>query len=91
MIESRATQVLEIVDMLFSFQELGFEAFESQRYITTLLAKEGFTIEKGIAGIPSFWTANVRLFSGSTIERFLRSHVRRWLHVAQSHGRELAR
>jgi aminobenzoyl-glutamate utilization protein B len=57
MVESRAKQVQEIVDMLFSFQELGFQEFESQRYITTLLAKEGFTIEKGIAGIPSSWTA----------------------------------
>ncbi len=57
MVESRAKQVQEIVDMLFSFQELGFQEFESQRYITTLLAKEGFTIEKGVAGIPSAWTA----------------------------------
>jgi len=57
MVESRAKQVQEIVDMLFSFQELGFQEFESQRYITTLLAKEGFTIEKGVAGMPSSWTA----------------------------------
>ena len=57
MVEARAKQVQEIVDMLFSFQELGFQEFESQRYITTLLAKEGFTIEKGVAGIPSSWTA----------------------------------
>ncbi len=57
MVESRAKQVQEIVDMLFSFQELGFQEFESQRYITTLLAKEGFVIEKGVAGMPSAWTA----------------------------------
>ena len=57
LVEARAKQVQEIVDMLFSFQELGFQEFESQRYITTLLAKEGFTIEKGVAGIPSSWTA----------------------------------
>jgi aminobenzoyl-glutamate utilization protein B len=57
MVESRSKQVQEIVDMLFSFQELGFQEFESQRYITTLLAKEGFTIEKGVAGMPSSWTA----------------------------------
>ncbi len=57
MVEGRAKQVQEIVDMLFSFQELGFQEFETQRYITTLLAKEGFAIEKGVAGIPSSWTA----------------------------------
>lgn len=43
--------------MLFSFQELGFQEFETQKYITTLLQKEGFTVEKGVAGIPSSWTA----------------------------------
>ncbi len=57
MVESRSKQVQEIVDMLFSFQELGFQEFESQKYITTVLQKEGFTIEKGVAGIPSSWTA----------------------------------
>lgn len=57
MVEARSKQVQEIVDMLFSFQELGFQEFETQKYITTLLAKEGFTIEKGVAGMPSAWTA----------------------------------
>ncbi len=57
MVEGRAKQVQEIVDMLFSFQELGFQEFESQKYITTLLEKEGFKIEKGVAGIPTAWTA----------------------------------
>ena len=57
MVESRSKQVQEIVDMLFSFQELGFQEFETQKYLTTLLQKEGFTVEKGVAGIPSSWTA----------------------------------
>ena len=43
--------------MLFSFGELGFQEFETQRYLTGLLEKEGFTIELGVAGIPSAWTA----------------------------------
>jgi len=57
MVEGRAKQVQEIVDMLFSFQELGFQEWESQRYLTGLLEKEGFKIEKGVAGIPTSWTA----------------------------------
>lgn len=57
MVEARSKQVQEIVDMLFSFQELGFQEFETQKYLTTLLQKEGFTVEKGVAGIPSSWTA----------------------------------
>ena len=57
MVQARSKQVQEIVDMLFSFQELGFQEWESQKYLTGLLAKEGFTIEKGVAGIPTAWTA----------------------------------
>ncbi len=57
MVQARSKQVQEIVDMLFSFQELGFQEWESQKYLTTLLEKEGFKIEKGVAGIPTAWTA----------------------------------
>ncbi|MDH4260545.1 MAG: amidohydrolase, partial [Gammaproteobacteria bacterium] len=33
----------EIVDSLFSFSELGFQEFETQRYLTELLESNGFT------------------------------------------------
>ena len=64
MVESRAKQVQEIVDMLFSFQELGFQEFESTKYLTGILAKEGFTVERGVAGIPTAWTARWSQGSG---------------------------
>ena len=64
MVEGRAKQVQEIVDMLFSFQELGFQEFESQKYLTNLLEKEGFKVERGTAGIPSAWTARWSQGSG---------------------------
>ncbi len=47
----------QMVDSVFSFGELGFQEFETQAYLTAILEKEGFTIEKGIAGIPTAWTA----------------------------------
>jgi len=47
----------EIVDSLFSFSELGFQEFETQRYLTELLEANGFTIERGVSGIPSSWWA----------------------------------
>ena len=47
----------EIVDSLFSFGELGFQEFETQRYITEILEENGFTVEHGISGIPSAWWA----------------------------------
>ena len=57
MVDARSKQVQEIVDMLFSFQELGMQEFETQRYLTGILEKEGFTVERGVADIPSAWTA----------------------------------
>ncbi|MBT5030744.1 MAG: amidohydrolase [Proteobacteria bacterium] len=47
----------EIADSLFSFSELGFQEFETQRYVTKLLEENGFTIELGVSGIPSAWWA----------------------------------
>ena len=47
----------EIVDSLFSFSELGFQEFETQRYLTGLLEANGFAIEQGVSGIPSSWWA----------------------------------
>lgn len=48
----------QINDMLFSFSELGFQEVETQAYLTNLLEKNGFKIQKGIAGIPTAWTAS---------------------------------
>ncbi len=47
----------EINDMLFSFSELGFQEKQSFTYLTKLLEDKGFTIEKGIAGVPTAWIA----------------------------------
>src|SRR5712691_13035807 len=47
----------QIVDEIFSFSELGFQEFETSRYLTGLLEKNGFRVERGVAGIPTAWTA----------------------------------
>ncbi|MED5535807.1 MAG: peptidase dimerization domain-containing protein, partial [Pseudomonadota bacterium] len=47
----------EIVDSLFSFSELGFQEFETQRYLTEILELNGFTVEHGVSNIPSAWWA----------------------------------
>jgi aminobenzoyl-glutamate utilization protein B len=44
-------------DMVFSFAELGFQEFETSKYLTEILEKEGFAVERGIAGIPTAWMA----------------------------------
>ena len=52
---SKQAQVM--VDMVFSFGELGFQEVETSKYLTGILEKEGFKIERGIAGIPTAWVA----------------------------------
>jgi aminobenzoyl-glutamate utilization protein B len=47
----------QMVDSVFSFGELGFQEFETQRYLTGILKQNGFTIETGIGGIPTAWVA----------------------------------
>lgn len=47
----------EIIDSLFSFSELGFQEYETQRYISGILEKNDFKVEKGVAGLPSGWWA----------------------------------
>ncbi|QNL51659.1 amidohydrolase [Olivibacter sp. SDN3] len=47
----------EMVDMVFSFGELGFQEEETSRYLTGILEKNGFTIEQGISGVPTAWLA----------------------------------
>ncbi|HWV30572.1 MAG TPA: amidohydrolase [Dyadobacter sp.] len=56
-IDGRKKFTQEMVDMIFSFGELGFQEVETSKYLTDILQKNGFTIEQGISGIPTAWTA----------------------------------
>ena len=56
-IESRRKQVQVMVDTVFSFGELGFQEVETSKYLTGILEKEGFRIERGVAGISTAWMA----------------------------------
>jgi aminobenzoyl-glutamate utilization protein B len=47
----------QMIDSVFSFGELGFQEFETQKYLTAILEKEGFAVERGVAGIPTAWVA----------------------------------
>jgi aminobenzoyl-glutamate utilization protein B len=66
-VEARAKLSQVINDTLFSFAELGFQESETERYLTALLEKEGFTIERGIAGMPSAWSARWRNGAGGPV------------------------
>ena len=56
-VESRAKFTQEMVDQVFSFGELGFQEFETSKFLVSVLRKEGFTVEENYAGIPTAWVA----------------------------------
>ena len=56
-VEARRELTQEIVDMIFSFGELGFQEVETSRYLVGLLREHGFRVEEGVAGIPTAWVA----------------------------------
>jgi aminobenzoyl-glutamate utilization protein B len=57
LVGSREKQVQEMIDMIFSFGELGFQEIETSKYLTNILAKNGFTVKKNISNIPTAWMA----------------------------------
>jgi aminobenzoyl-glutamate utilization protein B len=56
-VEAQYALAQQINDMLFSFSELGFQEYETSKYLTELLAKNGFAIQKGVANVPTAWIA----------------------------------
>ena len=57
-VDGMKKQVQVMVDSVFSFGELGFQEFETSAYLTGILEKEGFQVERGVAGIPTAWVAS---------------------------------
>jgi len=56
-IDGMKKQAQVMVDSVFSFGELGFQEFETSRYLSGILQKEGFQVEGNIAGIPTAFVA----------------------------------
>ena len=56
-VEANGKLTQEMIDMIFSFGELAFQEVETSRYITEILEKNGFAVERGISGMPTAWMA----------------------------------
>jgi aminobenzoyl-glutamate utilization protein B len=57
LVDSMSTFTQQMVDQVFSFGEPGFQEEETSKYLTGILEKNGFKVTRGIAGIPTGWTA----------------------------------
>lgn len=56
-VQANHKQSQVMVDKIFSFSELGFQEFESSKYLTGILEQNGFEIERSVSGIPTAWFA----------------------------------
>jgi aminobenzoyl-glutamate utilization protein B len=57
-VEGMKEHTQQMVDSIFSFGELGFQETETHRYIVGILKQNGFTVEEGVAGIPTAFMAS---------------------------------
>jgi aminobenzoyl-glutamate utilization protein B len=57
-IDAMKKQAQVMVDSVFSFGELGFQEFETSKYLAGILEKEGFQIQRNYANIPTAWVAS---------------------------------
>lgn len=48
----------EMTDMIFSFSELGFQEQWTSDYVTGILEREGFRVQRGVAGMPTAYVAS---------------------------------
>lgn len=56
-VDRMATLTQQMVDEVFSFAELGFQEFETSKYLTDILKKNGFAVQEQISDIPTAWMA----------------------------------
>jgi aminobenzoyl-glutamate utilization protein B len=56
-IDEQSAFTQQMVDEIFSYSELGFQEFETSKYVTGILDKNGFAVERGVAGMPTAWVA----------------------------------
>src|SRR5436190_9286831 len=56
-VEARRKLAQVMNDTVFSFGELAYQEFETSKYLTDILEKNGFAVERDIAGMPTAWVA----------------------------------
>jgi aminobenzoyl-glutamate utilization protein B len=57
LVDAKAKMIQQMVDQVFSYGELGMQEVETSKYLSDILEKNGFTLQRGVAGIPTAWVA----------------------------------
>src|SRR5207245_10323572 len=57
-VDKLRTFTQQMVDQIFSYSELGFQEYETSKYVAGVLEKNGFKLERGVAAMPTAWVAD---------------------------------
>ena len=56
-VEARASELATMIDQVFSYAEPGFQEVKTSAYLAGVLEKNGFKVQRGVAGVPTAFTA----------------------------------
>ena len=56
-VDERAEEICAVSDALWDHPELPYHEFEAAKLLTAKLEENGFVVERGVAGIPTAFTA----------------------------------
>ena len=66
-IDKNAGMFTEVNDRIWDYAELAFHEYRSAELLEDMLGKAGFKVKKGIAGIPTAFTAEASVGSGKPV------------------------
>ena len=71
LVSAKADTTVALAREIWGYAELSYEETKSAAALVTALKQEGFTIEEGIADIPTAFTATYQCGSGKPVVGFL--------------------
>ena len=71
LVSAKADTAIALAKEIWGYAELSYEEVRSSGALIAALKKEGFSIEEGIAGIPTAFTATFSRGSGKPVVGFL--------------------
>lgn len=66
-VREKAQTILDANDRIWEYAELAYHEFQSADLLCNILSEEGFTVQKGLAGIPTCFTATWSKGSGKPV------------------------
>lgn len=66
-VDQHANQLIDISTAIHAHPELGFQEYKAVEWLTEPLTQAGFSVEQGVAGLPTAFTAAWRGGTGPTI------------------------